>query len=190
MNHGEMSDNKRKNGTTTITSGEHRGKAILTPGDNAHPMGSREKIALFNMINDYIPGAKVLDTYAGSGALGLEALSRGAEFVLFVDSNFSSIEVVRRNAEKLGLDKACYELLKADILRDPEIADEQYDLVLADPPYDDYHPEMITIVARAVVKGGILVASTPETPPEIQNMELLKTRKYARAHISVFRRIC
>ena len=185
-----MSEKRQKHGTTTITSGKYRGVTILTPGSKTHPMGSREKIALFNMINDYLPGASVLDAYAGSGALGLEALSRGAEFVVFIDNNPSSTEAIRSNVKKLGLDATHYEIYRGNALKEAKEMSGRFDIVLADPPYDEYHPEMIIDVSNLVDKGGILIASTPIEPPEIEGMKLLKTRKYARAYISVFQSIC
>ena len=65
-----------------ITSGSYKGRRVATPGGKTHPMGNREKIALFNMVSEYLPGSRVLDAYAGSGALGIEALSRGAAEVV------------------------------------------------------------------------------------------------------------
>ena len=71
-----------------ITSGKFRGRVIKSPNSRlTHPMGAREKLALFNMINDFLPGAQVLDAFAGSGALGIEAISRGAKSAAFIEKN-------------------------------------------------------------------------------------------------------
>ena len=175
-----------KYGTTLVTSGEFRGETLLTPGENTHPMGSREKIALFNMIQDYLPGAFVLDAYAGSGALGIEALSRGATFVLFIDNNPRAIKVIQSNLQKTGLYGPRGGALCKDILKEAKVATDRFSIVLADPPYDSYEPKMITELARLVAVNGLLVASTPVEPPEIKGFERLKTRKYARAYISIY----
>ena len=183
-----MGKKQQKYGTTIITSGDYRGETILTPGGETHPMGSREKIALFNMIQDYLPGAFVLDAYAGSGALGIEALSRGATFVVFMDNDPRAVEVIRQNLEELGLYGWRGGSLRKDVIKEAATATDRFSLVLADPPYEKYQPKMVISVARLVADGGLLVTSTPVEPPEIEGFELLKTRKYARAHISVYQR--
>ena len=181
-----MTGKRTKYGTTIVTSGDYRGETLLTPGGDTHPMGSREKIALFNMIADYLPGAFVLDAYAGSGALGIEALSRGATFALFLDNDSRAVEVIRQNLEKLGLYGTRGGPLCKDVLKEAATATDRFSIVLADPPYDKYRPEMVTKLARLVGEGGLLVASTPVQPPEIEGFTLLKTRKYARAHVTVY----
>lgn len=177
---------KYQYGTTIVTSGKFRGMTLLTPGGETHPMGSREKLALFNMIGSYLPGASVLDAYAGSGALGIEALSRGAGRVVFLDKSIKATEVIRQNLTNLGLDNGSWEVRKGDVVNEAKSKPEKYEVILADPPYEKYKPEMITELDRLMSEGGILVTSTPVEPPEINNMKLLKTRKYARAYISVY----
>ena len=78
-----------------ITSGNYRGRKIATPGGKTHPMGERERLALFNMIGPFIPEAMVLDAFSGSGALGIEALSRGAKHVVFVDIDKKAFETIK-----------------------------------------------------------------------------------------------
>lgn len=158
----------------------------MTPGGETHPMGSREKIALFNMIQDYLPGAFVLDAYAGSGALGIEALSRGATFALLVDNDPKSVKIIEQNLRKIGLYGPRGGALCKDITKEAKTATDRFSIVLADPPYHNYKPEMITCLARLVAEGGLLVASTPVQPPEIAGFKLLKARKYARAYISIY----
>lgn len=179
----------RRYGTTLVTSGEYRGATILTPGGNTHPMGSREKIALFNMISGYLPMAFVLDAYAGSGALGIEALSRGAAFVLFIDNDPVAVRVIQQNLEDLGLYGLRGGALQKDVLKEAQHTTDRFSIVLADPPYDKYQPELITGLTRFVAEGGLLVASTPVSPPEIEGMILLKSRKYARAHITIYEQL-
>ena len=86
-----------------ITSGIYRGHSILTPGEGTHPMGERERLALFNKISDYLPGANVLDAFAGSGALGIEAMSRGAASVTFVEKSPKAAKIIRENLKTLGI---------------------------------------------------------------------------------------
>lgn len=182
-----MTKKHPKYGTTLVTSGDYRGETILTPGEGTHPMGSREKIALFNMISDYLPGAFVLDAYAGSGALGIEALSRGAAFTLFIDNDRRAVKVIQENLRRLGLFGIRGGALLGDAITMTKTASDRFSIVLADPPYDKYAPEMITGLANVVADDGLLVASTPVDPPEIHGFQLLKHRKYARCHISIYR---
>lgn len=150
-------------------------------------MGERERIALFNMVSEYLPGASVLDAFAGSGALGIEAISRGASFALFIEKNVSACAVIDDNLKKLGIYGLKGGVLKADIYQVLETTTDRFSLVLADPPYDEYTEEKIKLLARAVAdSGGILVLSHPGEPPEMPGLNLLKTRRYATAHISIY----
>lgn len=177
----------RKDGGVRVIAGRYKGKKLKTPGEGTHPMGERERNALFNMIVDMLPGAFVFDAYAGSGALGIEAISRGAAFVLFIDKDPCAVETINENLKKLRL----YGFNGGAMLADTSIvvrtATDRFSIVLADPPYDKYDSKMIARLARVVAPGGILVASTPEEGPEIKGMEKIKSQKYARAHISVYR---
>lgn len=173
--------------TVRITSGEYKGRKIATPGGGTHPMGERERIALFNMIAEYLPGAFVLDAFAGSGALGIEALSRGANFVLFIEKDYRASKIISDNLQDLGIDKAKATVLKDDVYRAMESTTDKFTIVLADPPYDKYDEQRIKLLAHAVAdQGGILVLSHPGEPPEMSGLKLVKTHKYAAAHLSVY----
>ncbi len=174
--------------TVKITGGIYRGRTIRTPGKGTHPMGARERLALFNMIEPYLPGAFVLDAYAGGGTLGIEAISRGASFVLYLDTSDVALKTIRDNLESLEVPILQGGGIKADVTRVARTATDRFTLVLADPPYDNYEPKMITCLARVVADEGIFVASTPEEGPEIKGMEKIKERKYAAAHITVYRK--
>ena len=169
--------------TIKITSGKYRGRSIQTPGDGTHPMGAREKLALFNMLAGYLPGAVVLDAYAGSGALGIEALSRGASRVDFVEKNQKAIRTIQDNLaslELLGISK----VFKSDVKS--YASPVKYNIILADPPYDDFRPEDVKPLARLLEDGGVFVLSHPAEAPEIEGLELAKTSKYAAAHLSLY----
>ena len=90
-----------------ITSGSLRGRTIRSPRSSlTHPMGAREKLALFNMIGAELPGAVVLDAFAGSGALGIEALSRGAHLVTFIEKDLKIAENLIENLKTVGIGSA------------------------------------------------------------------------------------
>lgn len=162
-----------------ITSGIYRGRCILTPGEGTHPMGERERLALFNKISEYLPGAKVLDAFAGSGALGIEAMSRGAASVTFVEKSPKAARIIRENLKTLGISGNV-------VLGDANkyTSEEKFDVILIDPPYDD-------IMAFSnpffeLKKGGILVLSHPGEAPELPGLTLLDSRKYAGAALSYY----
>ena len=167
-----------------ITSGSYKGRKITTPGGKTHPMGSRERVALFNMISEYLPGSRVLDAYAGSGALGIEALSRGASDVEFLEKSPTVARGIRNNLRDLDL--------KARVFTGDAIdftTNDGFDLILADPPYDDYDLPGVEYLAGFLKSGGIMVLSHPEDAPDISELKLLKTRQYAAAHLSVYAKI-
>lgn len=171
-----------------ITGGEFRGRKIATPGGVTHPMGERERIALFNMLGDRINrDVRILDAYAGGGTLGLEAISRGARKVSFCERDPLACKVIDKNATSLGI--SCdYEIfqMNADELAKKSV--NKYDIVLMDPPYDKFHPEMIDELSEVLTLGGLLVVSHPGEPAEIDGLIMLKTRKYAGAHITIYER--
>ncbi|MBR3353470.1 RsmD family RNA methyltransferase [Candidatus Saccharibacteria bacterium] len=195
------------NNTVRITSGIFRGRLITTPGGGTHPMGERERLALFNMIGDSLSGATVLDVYAGSGALGLEALSRGAREVSFVDSGSEPVRCIANNLITLGFTKtssgeyhlSCDTLSRCGLSSSQEMGAvitrskiesysiaRQFDLILADPPYDSFNSGSIERLIGFLKAGGVLVLSHPGVAPELSGLLLKDTRKYAGATISIY----
>lgn len=119
-----------------IVGGEFRGRRLRTPGGSGtRPTGARVREAWFDILQGAIPGAHVLDLYAGSGALGLEALSRGAASAELVESERSALTALRANVTALGVgDRA--RVRRADALRFAgRLQPGQYDVAFADPPY-------------------------------------------------------
>lgn len=172
-------------GKVRITSGIFRGRTILTPLDSkTHPMGDREKLALFNMVSEFIANKTVLDAFSGSGALGIEALSRGAKKVVFIEESVKADRIIRKNLESLGISEASYEVILGDV--GDYINKEKFDLIIADPPYDDFQPALIESLAKNLALNGFLVLSHPDGAPELKGLKLLKSRKYARARLSVY----
>ena len=167
--------------TVSITGGIYRGRKITTPGGMTHPMGSRERLALFNMLTGKIEDSLVLDAFAGSGALGIEALSRGAKSVIFVDKSAKSTEVIKKNLLGLGIsDKT--KVIKGSA---KEISGE-FDIILADPPYDNFDLTEVEPLVKTLKTGGIMVLSHPKEAPKIDNLTLVKSHQYAAAHLSVY----
>ncbi|MBQ3352942.1 16S rRNA (guanine(966)-N(2))-methyltransferase RsmD [Candidatus Saccharibacteria bacterium] len=167
-----------------ITSGELRGRTIKSPKSVlTHPMGSREKLALFNMIMAKLSEAVVLDAFAGSGALGIEALSRGAKTVYFVEKNSGVAKTLADNIKSLGLED------RSKVFRCEAAnfeADVCFDIIIADPPYDNFDINDVVCLTKYLKDGGVFVLSHPGSAPVIEGLNLTNTHKYAAASISVY----
>lgn len=198
-----------------ITSGENRNRKIKTPSTaNTHPMGERERLALFNRLNaqskngTFPQSARVLDLYAGSGALGFEALSRGAESVVFVELDRRAADCIAENISAFSYEDRAT-LLKTSAERAVrELKERSFDLIFADPPYEQFShdtdsphgrssrntdrhfdPTNLDKIAELLDKDGIFVLSHPDTPPDFKGLELTSSKEYARAHLSFYQRI-
>ena len=120
-----------------IVAGKWRGQALRQPPESiTRPTTDRVREALFSAIESRadLPGCRVLDAFAGSGALGLEALSRGAEHVTFCEMSGKVLPVLKGNVAALGAG-ACSTVVRSDVLKRPPVTGGPYDLVLLDPPY-------------------------------------------------------
>ncbi len=119
-----------------IQGGEKKGTKIRVPS-GIRPTQSLLKRSLFDRLSSWIIGKKVLELFAGSGAVGFEALSRGAESVFFVDSSWKSIQTIKQNAEKLGYNERIVVIKKsvARVIKDFVTQERQFDFIFADPPY-------------------------------------------------------
>lgn len=142
---------------TRIISGLAGGRRISTPpGSGTRPTSDRVREALFSRLEhlDVVRGAKALDLYAGSGALGLEAASRGAASVLLVESEQAAVVVVRKNIAELDLPgvAARADTVERVLLAGPASEDARCDLVLADPPYDVTEDALADVLALLVTR--------------------------------------
>lgn len=122
-----------------IIGGIYKNRKIRVPGGlQTRPTSSRLRESLFNICQGYVEGAAFLDLFAGSGAMGLEALSRGATAATFVDSGKESIRCIKDNVASLGVEKAA-EIMQADVFKALGVLarqKRQYQIIYADPPYD------------------------------------------------------
>jgi 16S rRNA (guanine966-N2)-methyltransferase len=187
---------KQISASLKITGGELRGRTIKAPSTSVtHPMGSREKMALFNALASLkgpLEGVQnVLDVCCGSGALGLEALSRGAGHAVFVDNNVSVLQTVKDNISVLGISDRT-EIVKSDVskIASTSITWQKYDLILVDPPYDNF-PSDLTVLADLLSEDGVLVLSHPSiTSPNavFPNLALLSTKSHASANLSFYKK--
>lgn len=170
-----------------ITSGLFRGRELKAPQNGVtHPMGSREKLALFNSLSDKIKDKIILDVFAGTGALGLEALSRGASHVTFVEADKKAAEILKQNAIVLGV----FEQVRIYNTKAEKIDfDSPFDIVIADPPYEYFHDLPLSVLDRlAKTAREYFVLSHPsDFDPHAIDAELLSTKAYAGSRITIFR---
>jgi 16S rRNA (guanine966-N2)-methyltransferase len=134
-----------------IVAGAAKGRRLVAPkGDDVRPTADRVKEALFSSLQPLLTGARVLDLYAGSGGLGLEALSRGAAQVTFVERANASLTALRKNVETVGLPGTTVVAGEAARALRGEVPGAPFDLVFADPPYRLPKAELATLLADLV----------------------------------------
>jgi 16S rRNA (guanine966-N2)-methyltransferase len=173
-----------------IIAGEKRGHTIFAPrGRETRPTSDRVRENVFNIVGPWVVGARVLDLFAGSGAMGLEALSRGAASALFVESDPDALRVIDRNLDKLGLTGARVVRLDSTVALTQESgAGRKYDLVLVDPPYDmTNYDSLARYLPDVVADDGVLVFETAaKVEPELPGLSVRTTRKYGSTRVTVF----
>lgn len=177
-----------------IISGIYKNREILSPFDKkTHPMGDREKLALFNMLLPFLSDANVLDAFAGSGALGLEALSRGAKKVTFIEKSLKISKIIQKNLEALNLPPEKSEIFIKDVNK-LDFKEEKFNIIIADPPYDNFKIEDIIHLVKFLNPNGVLALSSPKNLDlaDLENLDFLekfKDKTYAAARISLFKKV-
>jgi 16S rRNA (guanine(966)-N(2))-methyltransferase RsmD len=165
-----------------VIAGEWRGRPLKAPpGAATRPTSDRVREALFSILAARVPGASVLDLFAGSGALGIEALSRGAADATFVDDSAAAIQVIAANLSALD---ARAEIRRTDALRFLDAARRQatqYDLVFLDPPYrhaERLAPALSEALPAVLAPGAVAVAESDRRAPLALTLPLHDERRY------------
>jgi 16S rRNA (guanine966-N2)-methyltransferase len=169
-----------------IIAGSRKGARIFAPkGKETRPTSDRVREAAFNLIGP-VDGAAVLDLFAGSGAMGLEALSRGAASVVFVESDREACRTIERNVAKLGLTGATVRCRDAVQTLAAEVG--TFDLVLCDPPYGFAgHAGIGPYLTRLLAPSGLLVYETgAKEQPELEGLTVRTSRTYGSARLTLF----
>jgi 16S rRNA (guanine966-N2)-methyltransferase len=177
-----------------VIAGRARGIRLAGPGEGTRPIGDRVKQTLFAVLEPDLPGASVLDLYAGSGAAGIEALSRGAAQVTFVERDAAACTVIGANLERTHLAGPDVRIVTSDVakwLRHPP--DRPYDVVVIDPPYDE--PGLLTRALEALgphlAPGARVVAkhaSATPPPPAVGLLASERERRFGETTLSFYRR--
>ncbi len=168
-----------------VVAGEFKGRRLYAPrGESTRPTADRVREALFSMLGD-VSGTRVLDLYAGSGALGIEALSRGADSAVFVESDGQALAALRRNLDAVG---AAATVRRQDVLRFLARPEGTFDLVFCDPPYDD-GPGVAAALSEALPgmleEDARIVTESDKRKPLLLPLPLLVERAYGHTRIAI-----
>lgn len=173
-----------------IISGTAKGRKLIAPKSPlVRPVADKVKGAIFNILGS-IEGLNVLDLFAGSGSVGLEALSRGAVRAVFVDSLPESVAVIRKNAENCRFNQSIgiFRGKIPDILHLVAKKEGKFDLVFVDPPYDKglLFPTLKGIRENKLIdaQARIIIEHSPRESPECEGFEVVDCRKYGQTIIS------
>jgi 16S rRNA (guanine966-N2)-methyltransferase len=165
-----------------IIAGSYGGRRLQTPGGlDTRPTSDRVREALFSILGDRVAGARVLDLFAGSGALGIEALSRGAAEATFVDNAPPAIRAIRANLEALGAEAMVARAEARRFLGGASRSGRSYDLVFLDPPYRlaaSLGRDLSAALAAVVAPGGTVVAESDRRAPLEVDLPLEDERRY------------
>ncbi len=180
-----------------LTGGEHSGRLLKVPADGTRPTQDKVRAAIFSSLAALVPGARVLDLFAGTGALGLEAWSRGAAWVDWVESGKNALRVLRGNVATLNVPAAAGRVRAADVFRllAAPCAGTAFDLALADPPYAEaqekgWQAQLAGLLARNgwVRPGGVFVFETEgrKPPPVLPDWRLARDKTYGATRVLIW----
>ena len=175
-----------------VITGSARGRRLRTlEGEAVRPTTEQVKEALFSIIHFDIEGRQVLDLFAGSGQLGIEAVSRGAAGAVFVDSSLQSVNIVKDNIATVGFGGCC-EVVRGDALTYLDTTRKQFDIALLDPPYGTgLLQNALARIDRVMSESGIIVCEHPkdeQLPERCGRFKLAKNYRYGKLALTVYRR--
>lgn len=172
-----------------VIAGSLGGRTFKAPsGHKTHPMSDKIRGAVFNALGE-LDGLQVLDAFAGSGALGFEAISRGAAHVLAIEPDRNAQQAIAVNSKELAIEDR-FKLIRATAGSWLSTTDDYFDIVLCDPPYDKVQDELLVDLAARVELGGVVVMSLPPDS-EFRLLEpftLLTKKEYGDAVLYFYRR--
>lgn len=174
-----------------VVAGTARGRTLIAPeGTTTRPTSDRVRESIFNALFslDAIDDARVLDLYAGSGALGIEALSRGAASATFVDRGRHALNAIRHNLRAAGFETSST-VVRADVLDWLRDASGEYDLILCDPPYDFAEwPALLESLERMLSDTGVVVLESDHEIDPGDAWVVIRSRRYGGTVVSIVHR--
>ena len=171
-----------------IGAGALAGRIIEQPKtDKTRPLTAKVRASIFNRLGD-IQGLSVLDTYAGSGAFGIEAASLGASHISFIERSRPVAQVIERNLDLLGINNATV-MPRSVLEATKQLRGQSFDIIFADPPYDQLSVEELNILFLLLSEHGIGIIShsSRSTSPQLKAAELIDARTYGDTTISYYR---
>ena len=174
----------------SIISGKFGGRTINAPdGKLTHPMSSRVRGSLFNIINDELIGADVLDAFAGTGSLGLESLSRGAKHATFIERDRLASKILVENITTLEVDDFSKVFQIGAKTWIDKNQDKSFDIIFADPPYNDLQLSTVFSLMGLLKPNGLMVLSYPGRGelPSVQGVVVVDNRSYGTAALTFYR---
>jgi 16S rRNA (guanine966-N2)-methyltransferase len=175
-----------------LISGEFGGRKITAPDTGkTHPMGERIRNAMFNSLGGIVEGAHVLDAFAGTGAVGLEALSRGAHDVTFIERDRTAQKILAKNITSLGVEERAV-VVRTTVSNWLETSGKNYyDLIFADPPYNDPQFSTVLRLMDLLKPGGYMVLSHPGRGEGLTKtgVVVVDNRSYGNAFLTFYRRV-
>jgi len=179
-----------------IIAGSHKGRRLLSPRTtDVRPTSGRVKEALFSILRDQISGATMLDLFAGTGAIGIEALSRGAARVMFVESHTTSLKLLKTNLDQCGLSKntEVYPGQSDRFLQHASRNNLVFDIIFADPPYrDDSIGMLLPLLGQSgmILSHTVVILEHPtkhQIPPQVGPLTRIRQYRYGDTSLSLFR---
>jgi 16S rRNA (guanine966-N2)-methyltransferase len=170
-----------------IIAGRLGGRLFKSTNPGTHPMSEKMRGALFNSLGDIVE-LRVLDAFAGSGALSFEAVSRGAGSSLAIESNRLAQKDINGNISDLKL-SGSIKLIPSSVHSWARASKEQFDLVFCDPPYDNVQPLSVDALQYKVIGGGLLILSWPPKidPPKLSELKLIDDKSYGDGRLVFYR---
>jgi len=174
-----------------IIGGEKRGFKIIGPPQvkikNLKPLPDKVRESIFNILGDWTKGKEALDLYAGTGAVGLEALSRGAKSVTFVEISKEIVKVIKKNLAKLGFNDLVFQQSTFEFLNQTE---GEYDLIYLGFPHKEINFKVAELAGEKAKKGGIIILESDSKTeiPEFPSLKIFDQRIYGRLKISFLKK--
>ncbi|MBN1915536.1 16S rRNA (guanine(966)-N(2))-methyltransferase RsmD [Candidatus Dojkabacteria bacterium] len=172
-----------------VITGSAKGKLLRVPA-GTRPLTDRIKTSLFDSIKDFIPGANILDLFAGSGAFGIESLSRGAKYAEFVEIEYEAVKILKENLKNTKFSEKS-KVIKMNVMSYLKTTEQKnfFDLIFFDPPFAKVYKADLSLIQYLLVKKGIVVFHHPKnyrSPEEIGKLIKIAQKDYGENIISVY----